>query len=665
MTETATPDTQTAETSESFAFEAEISQLLRLLSHSLYQNKEIALRELISNASDALDKQRFAALKDSSAGDDAELSIRLAPTTGDDGPILRIADNGIGMTKDELVQNLGTIARSGSLEYLKQLAAEGKEAPPELIGQFGVGFYSSFMLADRVEVVTQARDGQAWRWTSDGSGRYEIEPAERDGRGTTIVLRLKDDTKQFADEPTLRSIVQKYSTYIAYPIYLVTEKAVEADDAVANDDDPAKRPASDETETVSERLNEQRPIWVEPKAQVTDEQHSAFYSHLARMPGEPLWRLHLSFDSPLQVNAIVYCPTVNFEAMGFGKYEQGLSLCAKRVLVQDDCGKLLPEYLRFLVGVVDSDDLPLNVSREALQDNTVFAKISRVLTKKVLDHIGSIADDEPETYATFLEQFGPILREGINDHAHRERVAGLLRFASSNAAGEVREEKTSLDAYGERMATGQEQIYFAIGGDAELLASNPQVTALTEHGLEVLLLDDPIDGFVMEMLGQWDGRRLVPVDAGDLELPELVQSKLDADQGEPPAGFDRVVSILTETLGERVKEVRASRRPSSAAAVLITPEDAPSAQMQRFMAAQDGSKPSPRTLELNPHHALVARLATLATNDDNRGTIEQIGRQLFYTAQLAAGLVPNMNELMSNSTDLLLEVANAKSSIVS
>ena len=656
----------TTATPEQFTFEAEISQLLKLLSHSLYQNKEIALRELISNASDALDKQRHAALLDPSKGDDAELAITLTPqpareakdADGDEpavegrDAVLTIADNGIGMSRDELIANLGTIARSGSLEYLKTLADAGGDQPsPELIGQFGVGFYSSFMLADEVEVISKSHEGPAHRWTSDGSGSYAIEEAERDSRGTTIILRLKDDVTQFANPYQLRTIVQKYSTFIAHPIFMVTESVPELD----GDDNPI--PPDEPTET--ERLNEQRPIWVEPKSQVTDEQYEGFYKHLAPLPGDPLWRLHLSFDSPLQVNSILYGPSVNMELAGFGKYEHGLSLCAKRILVQDDCEKLLPEYLRFVVGLVDSDDLPLNVSREALQDSSVFAKIARVLTKKVLDHLEKLAGDEPETYATFIEQFGPILREGINDYPNREKVAALLRFASS-----MQDEKTGLEPYIERMAEGQEQIYYLVGTEAAALAANPQVRSLAENDLEVLLLDDPIDGFVLEMLGQYDGKTLVPIDSANLKLPGAVQSKLDADLGDPPAGFESVVSILTVELGDAVKEVRAATRPTTTAATLVTPEDAPSSQMQRLMAAQDGQTETPRILELNPKHELVERLATLAANEQNRETIERIGQQLLDTAMIAAGVLPDVSRMTENSNRLLLELAGTKSSII-
>ena len=659
---------------ESFAFEAKISQLLKLLSHSLYQNREIALRELISNASDALDKQRHAALLDSSLGDEEELRIVLRPIAADDsggGPRLEISDNGIGMSRDDLIANLGTIARSGSLDYLEKLASEGAEASPELIGQFGVGFYSAFMLADRVDVVTKPHGGEAHRWSSDGSGQYEIEPAERESRGTTIVLNLKDEAAEFADPNRLRGIVRKYSTYLVHPIFLVEMVEPTGDDAENEDDAASKNDeAASETggETLS-RLNEQRPIWREPKSQVTAEQYEGFFKHLVGGFGEPLWHVHFSFDSPLQCQAILYAPTMNLEAAGFGKFEHGLSLCARRVLVQDDCQKLLPEYLRFLHGIVDSDDLPLNVSREALQDSSVFAKISRVLTKKVLDHIASLADDEPETFGTFLTEFGPILREGINDFAQRDRIAALLRFATtdttaSQTEGDPLAGKTSLDAYVERMATGQEQIYFAVGLDAESLRANPQVAALAEHELEVLLLDDPIDGFVLEMLGQWKEHRFVPIDSGDLKLPEHLQEKLASETAEVPAGFEAVVSLLSESLGQRVKDVRKASRPSAAAAVLIVPEDAPTAQMQRMMAAQSGQAPPPRILELNPKNELVQRLAQLAGNDQNRATIERIGRQLYHNATLAAGLMPDVSDLLTNSDELLRELAEGKSSLV-
>ncbi|HUG91815.1 MAG TPA: molecular chaperone HtpG, partial [Planctomycetaceae bacterium] len=359
---TATPERQ------EFAFQAEIKQLLHILSQSLYQNREIAIRELVSNASDALDKMRHLRLTDERYRGDEPLEITLEPDK--DARTLTIRDNGIGMTRDELVRNLGTIAHSGSLEFLNRLSGDAKR-DLSLIGQFGVGFYSAFMLADRVEVLSRSDPSdEAWRWESDGSGRFTVEPCEALERGTQVRLHLKEGLDEFTEPARLKYIVGRYSTFVPHPIKLA-----------------------------GEQLNEQRPIWVEPKTQLTEADYAAFYQHLTHRTDEtPLWHLHVSSDSPLSFHAILYCPPSNFERLGFGRIEHGLHLCSKRILVQDDCRELLPEYLRFVYGLVDSDDLPLNVARESLQDHTIFRKIRRVLVKRVLDHLAGLAGETPDEY---------------------------------------------------------------------------------------------------------------------------------------------------------------------------------------------------------------------------------------------------------------------------
>lgn len=617
--------------SETFSFQSDISRLLELLSHSLYQNTEIALRELVSNASDALDKRRYLGLTDETVRTDDELVVSL--NTDEETKTLRISDNGIGMSHDDLINNLGTIAKSGTLEFAKQAIEAKKEGQDavNLIGQFGVGFYSSFMLADTVEVVTRkAGEDQAWRWTSTGTGEFTIEEATKDDAGTDIILKLKEEAEEFSKPARVTGIVKKYSTFIPHPVKVGDELA-----------------------------SDQRPIWVEPKSQITDEQYNEFYKHISGYPIDPMWHLHLNFDSPLQVASILYCPATNMETLGFGKYEQGLSLCAKRVLVQDDCRKLLPEYLRFIAGLVDSDDLPLNVSREALQDSTVFSKIQKVLVKKVLDHLDSLSSDDAEKYDRFYTQFGSILREGINDYLNKDRVAKLLRFPSTNNDAK----KTSLEEYCDRLKSEQEQIYFAGGPSRAAVLSNPHVMSITAANCEVLVLTDPVDEFALSQLGEFDGKQLVPVDSADVKLPG--ESDDDEKDPETPAGFDAVVRSFRDALGDTVEDVRVSTRLKDAPAALVNPKGQMSTQMQKVMAAhEDGFKIAPRILELNPKHPLVERLCQIVGNEQHNDFVALSARQLYQAAALADGLPFDVATAAKDTAQILEELAKSKSSII-
>jgi len=478
--------TTTESPKQEFAFQAEIKQLLHLLAHSLYQSKEIALRELISNASDALDKMRFIALTEEGHRDDAPLEIIAEGRK--DGVELVLRDNGVGMTHDELVTNLGTIAHSGSREFLKSTAAAKPEQAQNalsLIGQFGVGFYSAFMIADRVRVRTRSyKESQGWEWESDGTGTFRVSPAEGLERGTEIVLHLKDDAKDFADDWKIKSVIQRYSGFVPYPVKVGAEV-----------------------------VNSQKPIWVEPKSQVTEEQYRQFYQHLTHRTEEnPLWHLHMAADSPIQFRAIIYCPPSSMEMLGFGREEHGLSLCAKRVLVQHDCRDLLPEYLRFLYGIVDSEDLPLNVSRETLQDNTVIRRIRNSLVKAVLDRLAKLAEENPKEFLTFYRQFGPTFKEGIaRDHQNRDKVAKLLRFMSSEAGDP--DSPTSLDDYLKRAKPDQKAIYYLGGPDLSAIKKSPNLEIFRRRGVEVLYLPDPVDEFVMSALGSYEGKNVVSIDS--------------------------------------------------------------------------------------------------------------------------------------------------------
>lgn len=640
---------------QEFTFQTEIKQLLHILSHSLYQNREIALRELISNASDSLNKLRHIQLSEEQYRDGAALEITLEPDK--DAKLLVIRDNGVGLTHDELVQNLGTIAHSGSKEFLRSLSAKAEETGSEtpsadlsLIGQFGVGFYAAFMLADRVEVVTRSyREQSGWRWESDGSGRFSIAPVEGDvPRGAQIRLHLKDNMEEFTDPNRLKFIVRKYSTFVPHPIKLAEET-----------------------------LNEQKPIWVEPKNQVTEEQHTGFYQWLTHHSDEkPLWHLHLSSDSPIQFHSILYCPPTNFELMGFGNIEHGINLCAKRILVQDDCRDLLPEYLRFLYGVVDSADLPLNVSRETLQDHKLLPKLKRVLVKKVLDHLASLAEEQPETFKTFYQQFGPILRTGIGqDFENREKIAKLMRFHSTHSAEQTPivtggEEKAalpvvSLDAYLQRAVEGQKQIYYLSGPDLNALSRHPHLEAFRKRHLEVLFLDDPIDEFALTQMRQYENKDLISIDSADVEFPESTEPPADEALKPKPKNFTRVLELFRGALDSKVTDVLESSRLTESACCLVNPQGTMSNQLQKVLSHTMKDYESPkRLMEVNPHATLVSRLCELSNNSDNDEFIRDCGRQLYANALILDGMIPDVEETTTRAMKFMEELARTKTSIV-
>ena len=515
---------------QKFTFQAEIKQLLHLLSHSLYQSREIAIRELVSNSSDALDKMRYVSLTEEAYREPGKLEIVIEPREA--GRELVIRDAGIGMTHDELVTNLGTIAHSGSGEFLKTLSGDAKkEADLSLIGQFGVGFYSAFMVAERVQVRRRSyREETGWVWESDGTGSFTVSPVEDVlPRGTEIILHLKDDSKELATPGRIKEIIRRYSSFVPYPIRLAS----------------------------GEVLNDQKAIWVEPRNQVTEEQYTRFYQHLTHHTEEtPLWHLHLSVDSPIQFHAVLYSPPTNLERFGFARLEHGVNLCARRILVQSDCRELLPDYLRFLRGLVDSEDLPLNVSRETLQDNTVIRRIRTSLVKGVLDRLDQLAKDQPDVFKKFAAQFGLMLKEGaVVDSTHRERIAGLLRFASS--LSEDPESKVSLEEYVGRMPEDQKRIYYLGGPDLASMKKSPNLEIFRRRGLEVLYLNEPIDEFVMNALGSFGGKTLTSIDSDDLELAGSEKDQKAVVTGESEesrgaeSGFSRVLTLFREAVGQR------------------------------------------------------------------------------------------------------------------
>jgi molecular chaperone HtpG len=622
----------TASGPQEFTFQAEIKQLLHLLAHSLYQSKEIALRELISNASDALDKMRFVALTDESQRDTGPLEIVIEGRK--DARELVIRDNGVGMTHDELVTNLGTIAHSGSLEFLKNAASQNK-ADLSLIGQFGVGFYSAFMLADRVRVRSRSyKEADGWEWESDGTGTFRVAPAPGLERGTEVILHLKEDQAELVEESRIKLIIKRYSSFVPHPIMVGGQV-----------------------------VNDQKPIWVEPRSQVTEEQYRQFYQHLTHHTGEsPLWHLHLAADSPIQFRAILYCPPSNVEVLGFGRLDHGISLCAKRVLVQSDCRDLLPEYLRFLYGIVDSEDLPLNVSRETLQDNTVIRRIRTTLVKGVLDRLHQLAADKPDDYLLFYRQFGPILKEGIaSDYANRERLAKLLRFPSSQADASS---PTSLDDYLKRAHPDQKAIFYLGGPDLASIRKSPNLEIFLRRGVEVLFLPDPIDEFVVSSLSTYDGKPLTSIDAADVEIPGA-DTEPETPREEGTTGLARVLDLFRAALGERVKEVRESKRLTDSPCTLVNADGGLSTQMQRLlkMANKDFQATS-RIFEVNPESPLIRRLGSLSANSDHDEFIKQCGLQLWADAMALEGTLAEPEEMVARSQRFMEEAAEKRSPIL-
>ena len=631
---------------QQFSFQAEIKQLLDLLAHSLYQSKEIAIRELISNASDALDKMRYIALTDESKRSETPLEITIEGRP--DLQELVIRDNGVGMTRDELVRNLGTIAHSGSREFLKSAAAltdaKDQNKAISLIGQFGVGFYSAFMVADKVRVRTRSVDSaEGWEWESDGTGTFLIRECEGLPRGTEIVLHLKEATQEFANDWRIKSIIRRYSSFVPHPI--------KVDDEV---------------------VNSQKPIWVEPKSTVTEEQYVEFYRHLTHGPdSKPLWHLHLSADSPIQFHAILYCPDSNPELFGYGRNEHGLSLCAKRVLVQSDCRELLPEYLRFLHGIVDSEDLPLNVSRETLQDNTVIRRIRNTLVKGVFDKLDRLSADSPSDYLTFYRQFGVILKEGIaRDPMNRDRVAKLLRLLSTTH--DDPDNPTSLDDYIKRSGENQKSIYYLGGPDLASIKKSPNLEIFRKRGVEVLLLTEAVDEFVMNALGRYADRSLISIDSADVELPE---AKTDnATDAEPKAEektasseeLGRVLELFRESLAGRVVNVVPSKRLTDSPCCLVNSESGLSSQMQKLLRASSRDVPeTPRILELNPDSPLIKRLVALSANHDQDAFIKLCALQLWSNALLLEGTVLEPELMVNRNYTFMEEAAEKRSPIIS
>jgi len=601
---------------ETHKFQAEVAQVLHLVTHSLYSHKEIFLRELISNASDACDKLRFEAIAKPEllAGDTA---FHIDVSLDKDARTLTICDNGIGMTRDEVIANVGTIASSGTRKFLEALSSEQK-ADANLIGQFGVGFYSAFIVADKVILTTRKAGleaGTGVRWESAGSGEYTLETVDSPERGTAVTLHLKNDEDEFLQSWQLRSLIARYSDHIGFPIRMQVEK----------DGKP-----TDEWEVV----NQASALWTRPKAELKDEDYQNFYKHIAHDYSDALAWTHNRVEGNQNFTSLLYVPAKSpFDLMMGGRDERkGLKLYVKRVFIMDAAEQLLPAYLRFARGVVDSDDLPLNVSREILQQNRNLEKLKSACTRRVLDLLDKLAKDEPEKFATFWTEFGAVFKEGAaEDFANKERVAKLLRFASTKSDGAA--QTVSLDDYIGRMKAGQEAIYFITADGYAAAKGSPQLEALKANDVEVLLLYDRIDDWMATYLTEYADKKLRNVAKGDLDLGKLGAGD-EERRKEAEKAAEGVVKKLKDLLGERVRDVRVSTRLTDSPSCLVLDEHDMGMMMQRLMKQAGHDVPAGKpVLEINPAHALVMRLEA----ESDSAAANDLGLLLLEQAQLLEG----------------------------
>lgn len=621
----------TVQTPQKMEFQAEVKQLLNLVIHSLYSHKEIFLRELISNASDAIDKARFESLtKIELLGDDPTFKIRVSADK--EKGILRISDNGVGMTREELIQNIGTIASSGTKKFLEQLSGDQKK-DMSLIGQFGVGFYSVFMVADKVVLTTRRLGGEepAMRWESSGDGSYTLEETEKPNRGTDLEIHLKEDEKEFLDDWKIQSIVRKYSEYIAYPIALTDKDGKE------------------------EVLNAKPPLWRRPKSDITKEQYHEFYKHIAHEEDEPIAWSHNQVEGAVEYTSLLYIPAKAPFDLYHPERKHGLSLYVKRVFIMNDCKELLPNYLRFVRGIVDSEDLPLNVSRELLQKNAVIQKIHQATTKKVLNLLETLAKEEPEKYAAFWKEFGAVMKEGFHmNWENLDELKRLVRFESSKLAADSYQ---SLQDYVVGMKDGQKDIYYITAENRKAAEGSPHLEVFRKKDIEVLYLVDPIDEWMIQGLADFDGKKLVNAAKGDLDLGDLSREE-KKHQKEAQGEYKKFMKDFEEKMSDTLKEVRITTRLAESPCCLVSGEEEMGANLERILKMSNQKvKESKRALELNPDHPIIKKLHGIFEADPTNPKLPDWYRVLVDQALLAEGSpIPEPASYVSKVNGFLAEV---------
>jgi len=628
-------------------FKTEVQHLLDLMIHSLYSNKDIFLRELIANAADAIDKARFTALTDKKIINDWAIKL----TVDKDKKILRVSDNGIGMNEKEVIDNIGTIAKSGTKAFMKALEEKKKSEAdiPELIGQFGVGFYSSFMVAEKVEILTRkaGTGDSAVRWSSDGKSSYKIETAEKEDQGTDIIVYLKDDAKIYMENWKISDIVRKYSDFIEYPItlpYEKVEKEGEGEDAK-------------ETKTIEIRtLNSQKAIWLKKASEITEDEHESFFAHLSHDGGKPAKSIQISAEGTSEFKALIYIPEVAPFNMFMPDFQKkGLQLYVRRVFITDECKDLIPDYLRFLKGVVDSSDLPLNVSRELLQDNAQIRKMQKTITRKTISELKKMQEKEPEKYAKFFQEFGKILKEGIHmDYDNKEKIKGLVMYESMNSEpGKL----ISLQEYVDAMAPEQKEIYYITGESRQAVENSSALELFRSQGFDVLFMIDPIDEWIMPSMGQFAKFMFKSATKGDIELDEKSKKASEKVITKAAKEHKDILEALQKELETNIKEVRFTNRLTDSACCLVGEENAMSAHMERLFKSMNQDVPeNKRILELNPKHPLISGMQKLFDADKASPELKKYAHLLYDQALLTEGSpIPDPLAFAKNVADLMVK----------
>ena len=616
-------------------FKTEVQQLLDLVIHSLYSNKDIFLRELISNSSDAIDKLRFNALSNKELLNE-QTDFRIKLYIDNEAKTLVIEDNGIGMTKDELEANIGTIASSGTRKFMEEIKKGNSTNNPELIGQFGVGFYSAFMVADKVTMKTRPAGGNnSWTWESSGDGSYEITEGGRDEHGTEITLSLKEDCRDYIVEFRLREIIKKYSDFVEYPILMdITREEPELDE-----EGNPKEGAEKKVTITEETLNSMKAIWMRPKNEVKKEEYNEFYKHISHDYTDPLKTVHYSAEGTLEFKALLYLPSkAPFDMFQHEGVKHGINLYVKRVFIMDNCEALVPRYLRFVKGVVESNDLPLNVSREILQEDLVIKKIEKNVTSKILATLKDMMKKSKEDYIGFYKEFGKVIKEGVEvDPSNKDKIKDLLLFESSKSKpGEY----ISLREYTDRMLPEQKNIYFLTGDSRSTIENSPHLEVFKKKDVEVLFMTEPVDEFILPGFGEYSDKSLKSIAQGDIDLGTEEEKKIAEEQKKEVTGkYKNLIKKIEESLKDDVKEVRLSDRLTDSPSCLVTDEGDINPQMERIFAAMNQPVPEvKRILEINPDHPVIEKMNQIFETDKKDSRVTDFSELLHNQALLTEGV---------------------------
>ncbi|MBL4801777.1 MAG: molecular chaperone HtpG [Emcibacter sp.] len=613
-TDTKATGTNAGENIEKHGFQAEVSKLLHMMVHSVYSEREIFLRELISNASDACDKLRYEALtKPELISNDPEFRVTI--TLDEEKKTLTLSDNGIGMNHDDLISHLGTIARSGTSSFMDKMSGDDTK-DVNMIGQFGVGFYSVFMVSDNIAVVSRkAGDDKSWTWQSDGIGEYTIAPATKESRGTVITLHIKEDASEFLEEFRIRSVIKTYSDHIAIPITLNLTK---------------------DGEEKSEKINEGTALWVRPKSEITEEQYKEFYHHVGHAMDDPWMTSHYKAEGVIEYSVLMYVPSQPPMDLFDPARKTRTKLYVKRIFITDDCEDLIPSYLRFMRGIVDSEDLPLNLSREMLQNNPVLNKIKMAVTKKILSELEKKAKKDPEAYAVFWKAFGPVLKEGIyEDFSRRDQILKLARFESTETDG-----LQSLDDYVGRMKEGQDNIYYITGDNPEVARRSPQLEGFKAKGIEVLFLTDAVDDFWLQMVPEYEGKEFQSVTRGTADLDDKKDGD-DKEEKEKTPEMEALIGLLKTNLEGAVKDVRLSSRLTDSPVCLVADDGDMDIHLQRILQQhQQLDQTSLRVLEINEDHALIKAIGAAAVKEGSIDSLKDAASLLLDQARIMEGQLP-------------------------